>query len=152
MTRLAMLLGLGVFMISAPTGAADEDLAGLETALSLWQAAQDGNYRFRYQKYCDCDRNEPKITVVTVANGEISGVHHLFSDSDREVPAREGSLSEYWTMDDLFQKLAAAYARNATVRVQFDDRYGNPSSIYIDYLPDMVGEETDLRGIGFEPL
>lgn len=152
MRRLAMMLGLAVFMICATTGAADEDLARLETARALWQTAQDGNYRFRYQKYCDCDRNEPKITVVTVANGGISRVHHLFNDSDREVPAREGSLSEYWTMGDLFEKLAAAYARDATVRVQFDARFGYPSSIYIDYLPDMVGEETDLRGIGFEPL
>lgn len=152
MKQFATMLVVGVFALFGMAGAAEEDLARLETARAVWLAAQDGNYRFRYQKYCDCDRNEPKITVVTVANGQIGGVHHLFADSDREVPAREGSLSEYWTMEDLFQKLAAAYARDATVRVQFDDRYGYPSSIYIDYLPDMVGEETDLRGIGFEPL
>jgi len=150
MKRLAMLLGFGLFVISFAASAADDDLAALETARALWQMAQDGDYRFRYQKYCDCDRNEPKVTVVSVANGQISSVHHLINDSDREVPAREGSLSEYWTMEDLFEKIAAAYARDAAVRVQFDDRNGNPSSIYIDYLPDMVGDETDLRGIAFE--
>jgi hypothetical protein len=55
-------------------------------------------------------------------------------------------------MDELFDKIAAAYARDAAVRVNYDGSAGYPSSLYIDYLPEMVGEETDLRRIGFEPL
>ena len=151
MMRLWLMFGLGALM-AIGVFASEEDMARLESARDLWNAAQHGDYRFSYQKYCDCDRDEPKITVVTVTNGVIAEVHHLFSGSDREVPARDGSLSEYWTMDELFDKIAAAYARDAAVRVNYDGSAGYPSSLYIDYLPEMVGEETDLRRIGFEPL
>ena len=148
--RLAIMLGLVALMTGAPAIADEEDLARLAAARALWQAAQNGDYQFRYQKYCDCDRNEPKVTVVTVSNGVIEDVHHLFAGSENEVPAREGSLAEYWTMDELFDKLEAAYVREVTVRVNFDERFGFPSSMYIDYLADRVGDETDLRRIGFE--
>jgi hypothetical protein len=151
MMRVMLLLGLSALTAFASAAATGQDLARLEAARAQWETAQSGDYRFRYQKYCDCDRDEPKITVVTVTNGGVAAVHHLFSDSDREVPAREGSLSDYWTIDDLFDKLVAAYAAEREVRVSYDDDAGFPSSLYIDYLPDAVGDETDLRQIGFEP-
>jgi hypothetical protein len=149
MMRLMLMLGLSV-LTAGTAGAAEEDLVRLETARALWDAAQDGSYRFRYQKYCDCNRDDPKITVVTISDGTVASVHHLFSGSNREVPAREGSLSDYWTMDDLFDKLAAAYAGDAVVRVDYDSNSGFPSALYIDYRPDLIGEEIDLRRIGFE--
>lgn len=148
--RLLLTFGLCVLMAGFAT-ATEEDLARLESARALWDSAQGGNYRFRYQKYCDCNRNEPKTTVVTISDGTVVSVHHLFAGSDREVPARADSLSEYWTMDDLFDKLAGAYAGDAVVRVDYDADLGFPSTMYIDYRPDLIGEEIDLRGIGFEP-
>lgn len=150
MTRFTMTIGLALLAIGPIVHAQEADLERLDVARSLWQAAQDGNYRFRYQKFCECDRTEPKVTVVSVAEGLIEDVHHLFRETGTQVPARAGSLSEYWTMEDLFDKLIAAYQRDATVRVNFDDERGFPSSIYIDYRADLVGEETDLRGIALE--
>jgi hypothetical protein len=150
MMRLILMLGLSVLM-AVSAAAAEADLERLQSARALWDAAQDGTYRFRYQKYCDCNRDEPKVTVVTIGNGTVVSVFHLFAGSDREVPAREDSLAEYWTMDDLFEKLAAAYSGDAVVRVDYDANFGFPSSLYIDYRADLIGEEIDLRGIGFEP-
>jgi hypothetical protein len=149
MMRLWLTFGLCV-LIAGFAAAADDDLARLESARALWASAQDGNYRFRYQKYCDCNRSEPKTTVVTINDGTVASVHHLFAGSDREVPAREDSLSEYWTVDDLFDKLVGAFASDAVVRVDYDADSGFPSTIYIDYRPELIGEEIDLRGIGFE--
>lgn len=149
MMRLLLTLALGI-LLAGTVAAAEQDMARLDSARALWEAAQNGDYRFRYQKYCDCNRDEPKITVVTVSDGAVASVHHLFSGSDREVPAREGSLTEYWTMEDLFDKLAAAYASDAMVRVEYNEELGFPQTLYIDYRPDLVGEEIDLRRIGFE--
>jgi hypothetical protein len=128
----------------------DETPAELEASRSLWRAAQSGDYRFEYQKYCDCNRNAPPVTVVTVTGGAISEVHHRHEDTGSEVPAREGSLDLYWTMDDLFDKLARAYMLEAQVRVTYDGRFGYPTSLYIDYDQALVGDETDLRQIRFE--
>jgi hypothetical protein len=152
MKRIAMTMALAGLVAGAPAAADEAALARLEAARALWQAAQSGDYRYGYQKYCDCNREEPPVTVVTVAGGEIDEVFHLHGDSDREVPARDGSLDLYWTVDDLFDKLASAYARDAVVRAEYEPDLGYPTSLYIDYDPGFVGDETDLRLTRFEPL
>jgi Family of unknown function (DUF6174) len=157
MKNVAMVLGLtalaGATMLTGAAALADEaDLARLEAARSLWQAAQSGDYRFGYQKYCECNRDVPPTTVITVTDGRIESVYHLHTDSDREVPARDGSLDLYWTVDDLFDKLAGAYGRDAVVRVEYEPRFGYPTSLYIDYDPGYLGDETDLKLTQFEPL
>jgi hypothetical protein len=149
MKRFVITLGLAV--LTSGAALADEaDLIRLEAARALWRAAQSGEYQFGYQKYCDCNRDAPPTTVVTVTGGRVAGVYHLHGDSDREVPARDGSLDLYWTVDDLFDKLADAYAREAVVRVEYEPSFGYPTSLFIDYDPSYLGDETDLRSMRFE--
>jgi hypothetical protein len=135
----------------AGTAVADEaDLARLDAARERWQAAAATDYRYGYQKYCDCNRDTPPETVVTVAGGRIVSVHHLHNDSAREVPAREGSLDLYWTIDALFAKLAQAMGGAAVVRAEYDPELGYPTALFIDYSADLIGDETDLRQIHVE--
>jgi hypothetical protein len=149
MKFLTTVTGIGFLAIGA-AGIADEAaLAELETAQALWQAAQDGDYQFEYQKFCDCNRNEPPVTVVTVTGGSITAVHHRHDDTASEVPAREGSLDLYWTVDDLFAKLSRALELEAVVRVRYDATSGYPTALFIDYDAGLVGDETDLRNIRF---
>jgi len=151
MMRLVVLAVLGL-SLATPVVAQDTALEQLANARELWQAAQAVNYRFGYQKHCECNRDIPPVTVVTVMGGRIQQVYHLHSDSDRQVPAREGSLDLYWTIDDLLDKLAGALAAEAIVRMEFDSTYGYPKSLYIDYDPDFIGDETDLLLTQFEIL
>ncbi|HUF72135.1 MAG TPA: DUF6174 domain-containing protein [Gammaproteobacteria bacterium] len=151
MKRVATTIGLIGLLAGVPAPADEAGVARLEAARALWQATQSGDYRYGYQKYCDCNRDEPPVTVVTVTNGEVENVYHLHGDSDREVPARDGSLDLYWTVDDLFDKLAGAYARDAVVRAEYEPDFGYPTSLYIDYDLGVVGDETDLRLTQFEP-
>ncbi len=103
------------------------------------------DYVYAYQKNCDCHRDAPPETVVTVRDGSIARVHHKHAGSDREVPAREGSLDLYWTVGGLFDLAANAYAAGAQVRVQYDAELGLPRVLYVDYDPELVGDEVDLR-------
>lgn len=147
-------LVLGLVMAIA-VGGATADEAGLErlaSARALWESAAASDYRYGYEKHCECYRDAPPVTVVTVAGGTIERVFHRHDDSEREVPAREGSLDLYWTIDDLFDKLAGAYAREAVVRVDYDPVRGYPQTLYIDYDPTFSGDETDLRLTQFEVL
>ena len=131
---------------------AADALAALAAAEARWAEAQDGSYRYGYRKHCDCYRDEPPLTVVTVENDVITDVFHVHSDSPREVPAREGSFDLYWTVDDLFERLANALGRGAVVRAEYDASAGFPASLYIDYDTDLIGDETDLRLTRFERL
>lgn len=150
--KRSAIVAAAVTLMSLQARADEADLEALESARGLWQMAQAGDYRYSYQKYCECNREEPPTTVVTVRQGSIQSVYHLHSDSEREVPAREGSLDLYWTVDDLFDKLASAYRRDAVVRVTYEPTAGYPVSLFIDYDPGFIGDETDLRLTRFEPL
>lgn len=146
------IFAVALVLLANALSASEAALDRLESARTLWQATLTGDYRYRYQKYCDCYRGEPPVTVVTVRGGSIAQVFHLHSDSDREVPARDGSLDLYWTVADLFDKLAKAYALGATVEVEYDASLGYPSRLFIDYDPDLSGDEIDLRLNGVERL
>lgn len=141
--RLLTLLAGAILAAPAAraAGLADE----LDANRDRWRAAATGQYRYGYQKYCDCHPEDPPETIVSVEDGRVVRVYHLHSDSEREVPAREGSLDLYWTIEGLFDLVAAALEREVTVRVQFDDALGYPERIYIDYDPAAVGDELDVR-------
>ena len=87
---------------------------------------------------------------MTVAGGRVVGVVHRHEDTGTEVPAREGSLDLYWTIEGLFDRLGRALAGDAVVRVAYEPGLGYPTSIYIDYEPALIGDETDLRQIRVE--
>jgi hypothetical protein len=117
----------------------------VEAQRARWKAAGLASYEYGYNKYCDCHRDAPPETVVAVIDGEVTRVHHLHADSTREVPAREGSLALYWTVDDLFALIVWATERDATVRARYDAALGYPTAIFIDYDTALIGDELDVR-------
>ena len=102
-------------------------------------------YEYAYHKFCECHGESPPETVVTVSGARVVRVYHRHADSEREVPAREGSLEYYWTVDDLFDLIESAAARDATVRASYDMALGHPTRVYIDYDLALVGDEVDVR-------
>jgi hypothetical protein len=117
----------------------------VQVARARWEAAALETYTYGYNKFCDCHRDAPPETVVTVSNGAVTEVHHMHADSAREVPARDGSLDLYWTIEDLFSLIESAMMRNAVVRARFDDELGYPTALFIDYDATLIGDEIDLR-------
>ena len=138
----AAALGLA---FAAGAGAQTSDIGA---ARARWEAAGIDSYRYTYQKYCECQPKAPPQTFVTVSDGRVTDVFHVHADSDRQVPARSGSLEYYWTIEGLFDLLEAATSRDAVVRMQFDETLGYPLSVYIDYYPDIFGDEVDVRVTG----
>ena len=126
-------------------GSASGQDAELARSQALWTTAAHENYVYAYQKYCECHRDVPPQTFVTVAAGRIERVYHVHADSDREVPAREGSLDLYWTIDDLLALIATAAERGVAYRAAYDETLGYPTLVYIDYDPAAIGEEIDIR-------
>jgi hypothetical protein len=126
--------------------AASADLPSEHAASrARWAAADVGAYEYAYHKFCECHEESPPETVVAVRGAAVIRVHHRHPDSEREVPAREGSLAYYWTIDDLFALVESAAARNATVRASYDATLGHPTRVYIDYDAALVGDEVDVR-------
>ncbi len=130
-----------------PLFAAAQDTAEqqLDAARARWEAADVQSYRYAYQRFCVCYNGEPPEVVVTVNDGRVVQAFSRHEDSAMEIPAGDGRLDLYWTIDELFDRLAAAYARAATVEVEYEPVLGYPLRLFIDDFADFTGEETDLR-------
>jgi len=121
---------------------ADTELDG---ARARWQSAALARYEYGYHKYCECHRDSPPETVVTVRDGAVTGVRHRPAGSTTEVPAADENFEYYWTVDGLFGLIASALERGVQVRAAYDTALGYPREIHIDYDADFSGDELDLR-------
>ena len=126
--------------------------AALDGARAKWRAAGLAAYEYGLHKYCDCHRENPPETIVSVRGGEVVRVRHRPVGTDVEVPAQDKNLAYYWTMDGVFELIESAEQRGVTVRVDYDPTLGFPRSIYIDYDTNLIGDELDLKLTGVTAL
>jgi len=126
--------------------------AELDGARARWKAAAIGTYEYGYNKYCDCHRESPPETVVTVRDGTVTGVRHRPVGTTVEVPAADKNLQYYWTVEGLFDLIASAEVRGVQVRATYDAQLGFPREIYIDYDKNLIGDELDVRLTGVTRL
>jgi hypothetical protein len=136
-------------LASAPSFAdAGSDLAANR---ARWASAAIADYEYGYNKYCECHRDTPPETIVTVHEGQVTRVRHKPVGYDREVEAPRG-LEYYWTVDGLFDLIATAIDKRAEVRASYDSELGYPTEIHVDYDRDLIGDEVDLRITRLERL
>jgi hypothetical protein len=133
---------LALALAAAPRAFADTQLEG---ARARWQSAALASYEYGYHKFCECHRESPPETVVTVRGGSVTGVRHRPVGATTEVPAAEKNFEYYWTVDGLFALIASALERGVQVRAAYDAELGFPREIYIDYDSKLIGDELDLR-------
>jgi len=117
----------------------------LDASRARWAAANISDYELRYQKVCECHRDAPSDTIITVNGGEIVDVRYDRQDYLNEVPVPPEKYDWFRTVDDLFSLVAGALDREAVVRVSYEPDLGYPTRIYIDYVQDLVGEEVELE-------
>jgi hypothetical protein len=146
-----VLFSVAVLLLGGwPLIVAAQDADELARAREAWQRADIADYEYGYNKYCECHGESPPETLVTVTSGRVTNVRHRREEFDREVPAAAKNLQFYWTVPDLFDLLEAALEREAIVRFRFDSALGYPTSVYIDYAANTVGDEVDVRITRFE--
>jgi hypothetical protein len=133
---------LGLVLAAASQTLAD---AELDRARARWQSATLASYEYGYHKFCECHRESPPETVVTVRDGSVTGVRHRPVGGATEVPAAEKNFEYYWTVDGLFALIESAQERGVQVRAAYDAELGFPREIYIDYDTNLIGDELDLR-------
>jgi hypothetical protein len=135
-----LVLALAVGGVAA---ASDDD--ELEANRARWSASGLDAYQYGYQKFCDCNREAPPETLVTVRDGRVVDVRHRPSGTAIDVLAAEENFQYYWTVEELFSLIETGLSRDATVRADYDQEFGFPLAIYIDYGPDYPGDVLDLR-------
>jgi Family of unknown function (DUF6174) len=147
--RIVLALLAGLMLVDA-VGAEDAASQLLADARDRWQSTGALSYQYVYQRFCECYRDEPPEIVVTVRNNRVERAVYHYQTTGTAAPADDENLADYYTIDDLFDKLSAAYARGARVEVDYDPDLGYPVRLFIDEFSDFTGEETDLRLSGVE--
>jgi hypothetical protein len=142
------VLGLALLLT---TGTAIADRQALDASKARWSAAGISDYRYGYRRFCECNPETPPETLVTVRDGRVIDVRHRPHGADFDVTAAEDSFQWYRTVPELFSLIESGMARDAIVRVRYDEELGYPLEIFIDYGPDQPVDETDLRITRLEP-
>jgi hypothetical protein len=123
----------------------------LSSARQRWERASISDYELRYRRVCDCHPEQTADTIVTVRHGGVTAVRYAREDYIEDIPVPAERLQWFRAVDDFFSLIETASAREALVRASFDQEYGYPATIFIDYDPDLVGDELDIRVTAFHP-
>src|SRR5690606_4835127 len=113
------LLALGLAIASGASAAGDAE-AALEAARARWQAAGLADYEYGYHKYCDCHRESPPETLVTVRGGQVERVRHRPAGTTTEVLAEDRHVQYYWPVDELFALVGSALGGAVPVRAEYE--------------------------------
>ncbi len=120
--------------------------ARLAEARQQWAAQRPDAYRFTYTRNCFCPPQYRGPFAATVRGDEAVNVAY---EGEGEAAADALARADL-TVDDLFDVLAEAYARNAaSVTVDYAAETGQPTNVYIDYNEQIADEEV---GFTIEPV
>jgi hypothetical protein len=123
----------------------------LSSARQRWERASIADYELRYRRVCDCHPDQTADTIVTVRRGGVTAVRYAREDYIEDIPVPAEQLQWFRAVDDFFSLIETASSRRALVRASFDQEYGYPAAIFIDYDLDLVGDEVDIRVTAFLP-
>lgn len=106
-----------------------------------WQKSGIDDYSYTFQRSCFCTRDMTREVLTQVKNGE--AIHSKFKDSGLPLPD-ELSFNTL-SINDLFNTIENALDKHVEViKVDYDDKTGQPTSIHIDGKTGMTDDEFSL--------
>ena len=129
----------------------------VEQARDKWQAANISHYRFNLFIGCFCAFRDEMPLIVEVKDGKVVS---LQSESVGEInPANLQYYERYLTIDKLFNEIEKGFKSEdaeskpaETLTVTYDETYGFPTQISIDFIEQAVDDELGLTISNFEVL
>ena len=119
----------------------------LDKHLAQWQKADIHNYSYVFQRSCFCMRDYTKAVLITVDNDVV--VDAKFADSKGNLPDQLKINRQ--PISYLFDKIQDAIDRKAhSINVKYNEQFGYPTSISIDYDQQIADEELYLRASDFK--
>ena len=132
----------------------------VEQAREKWQAANISHYRYNLSIGCFCVFTQDMPLVIEVKDGQVVSMQY---QSGKQVDA---NLVDYFqrfaTIDRLFDDIANGFVvkENADtagdkadeVKVTYDETYGFPTQISIDFIKNAMDDELGLQISNLEKL
>lgn len=154
-----LLIFVLAIVLSACTTIANagQPKSDVEKARDKWQAANISHYRMNLFVSCFCVFNEEMPLVVEVRDGEVVS---LESESGKELnPTNLQYYERYLTIEKLFAEIEKGFKTEGSdsgaadkVTVTYDETYGFPTEINIDFVEEAIDDELYITVSNFEAL
>lgn len=148
MRKILFVILAIVLTACASVGAASSEF---DQAKEKWQDAGISHYRFELTYSCFCAFVSDMPLIIEVQDGEVVSMEYK---SGNEIdPASEELFQQYATIDKIFAELENALNGGAdNVTVTYDETYGFPTQINIDFIEEAADDELYLTISNFEAL
>ncbi len=114
-----------------------------------WQQADIKNYKYTFQRSCFCMRDYTKEVLTTVKNNKVVNAHWKGSQQPLDNKFKDNQQ----TINYFFSKIQDAIDRKAAViTVKYNEQYGYPETLSIDYDKMIADEELRLSAKNFRKL
>ena len=106
-----------------------------------WQQSGIKNYVYTFQRSCFCTRDATREVLTQVKNGQ--AIESQFKDSGLPLPANLNFNS--LSINDLFNTVETAIDKRVDIiKVKYNEKTGQPTSIYIDGKTGITDDEFSL--------
>jgi len=146
LTVMALILS-GCAVMGSALGSQSE----IEQNKEKWRDANVSHYRYELFISCFCVFNEDMPLMIEVQDGKVVSMEF---QSGKEIdPGLRELFDKYATIDRLFAELEADLNGAADkVDVEYDPKYGFPTTASIDFVEEAVDDELYLSISNFEEL
>lgn len=144
---LFILLAAFLTGCAAVAGQASSEIG---RAQEKWQDANVSHYRYELAIGCFCVFSQDMPLVIEIQDGEVVSMEYK---SGKEIdPANLELFQKYDTLDKIFAELEKALGEADRVSVTYDETYGFPNEVSIDFEEQAADEEIYLTISNFEVL
>lgn len=113
----------------------------LNKHLQQWKQAGIQNYSYEFRRSCFCMQEFTKPVLIRVKNNIVIDARL----KENKQPLSENLKDNRQTINMLFASIQDAINRKAySIKVKYNDKYGYPTSINVDYHKELADEEIFL--------
>ena len=124
----------------------------LNEAKVRWATFGFNRYSLKQTRSCEC-LPPYSYRVIVEANEVDSLVYGELGEAweGRSNELYRSAVGNAWTVEEAFEAVEQARDEAAEVRVEYNERYGYPTQIYIDYHADYIDDEITWTMSDFQP-
>ena len=117
----------------------DPQQVELDLARAKWESQGIDTYEYRFSNACECLPETSGPIIITVVNDEVTATRR--PEDAAGLPPRDGGPAP--TIPELFETVQSAIHEGAdSITVEYDEEFGFPTQLYIDWDAGLADEET----------
>jgi hypothetical protein len=157
MKKFLLLVLTLVLSACTAIASAQEPKSEVQLAREKWQAANISHYQINVDVSCFCAFRDEMPLIVEVKDGEVVS---LKSGTGKELNSTNLQYYErYLTIEKLFDEIEKGFKAEGSdqnpaekVEVKYDETYGFPTSINIDFVEQATDDELYITVSDFQKL